>query len=435
MKRVLAALLSILLIFALGACSGLGDLDLPAMPSIEPAVGFGENAAEQPGGAEDDAPVPADVTDPAVEPVELGPQVMVNIDNHTEYYYAPDNDQQRILTFGYDSVNVHVEGNETASEAINHALAVEEELFYSGTGTGDGINAMLEQAIDNYTIARQTGEDINLELSSMRTVAAARADSRVLSLVYLTHSYTGGAHGYYFKRAWVYNTQTGDAMSLRSLAADYDAFSAYLVDQMLQQAQQENSGVDLVEGDELSTKLIALLRDGSWYFDENGLVIFSDVYEISSYASGIVYFRFPYEELGAYLDESLFPVGRMGEGSVSVAFTADSGASTLPILDRVVVYPDGEDLLISVTGTVYNVEIASVSYIDDDVGFYETAEHWACSYLNNSAIQLVTVIPEGMPNLMIRYSTADGVEHKQLISQSGEDGSLILAETTIAAVG
>jgi len=433
MKRTIAASLAILLVFVLCSCSGVGGIEPPTMPSVEPASGYADENANGNGQDDDALQDPADATGNQ-EPVDLGAQVIVNIVNHTEEFMAPDNDRQRILTFSYDTVGVHIEGNDAASDAINHMLAVEDELFYSGTGNGDGVNSMLEQATDNYAIAQETGEDMNLELSSMRTASVSRADSRVLSLIYLTHNYTGGAHGYYFERAWVYDTQSGDRLTLRGLCQDYDAFSAFLVDRMLQQAQQENSGVDLVEGDELSAKLIALLRDGSWYFDDSGLVVFSDVYEISSYAAGIIYFHITYDELRPYVDEALFPVKRHGEGSVSIGLTESSG-SQMPILDRVVVHPEGEDVLLTIAGTVYDLEIATVSYISDDVGFYETAEHWACSYMSDSAIQVITSIPDGMPNLMIRYRTTDGVIHKQLITQSGEDGSLILADSSIAAVG
>ena len=67
--------------------------------------------------------------------------------------------------------------------------------------------------------------------------------------------------------------------------------------------------------------------------------------------------------------------------------------------------------------------------------FYETAQLWHCSYISDSAIQLQTVIPEGMPNIMLSYATAGGETHRLLISQSGKDGSLLLVDESIEAVG
>ena len=435
MKKTLSLCLALALCLALCACAGV---DLPPMPSIEPAAGIGADVQEpEPAGPEDQASPETGEAAAPQEPVELGPIVTVNIDNHTESFNAPDNDQQRILTFGYDTVTAHIEGNDNAAEAINHALALEDELYYTGTDNGDGINGMLEQATDNYTIVSQTGESLPLELSSVRTASVERIDSRVLSVVYLTNTYTGGEHGHYYKRAFVFDTQSGDRLSLDKLSQDYETFSAFLLEKMTAQAQAENSGVDLIGPEELPEALSGLLRNGSWYFNDFGLVVFSDINELSSYASGIVQFYISYADLQPYLPAELLPVSRQEEGSVSVSFTADVDVqqTNMPILDRVTVQPEGADLLLSVNGTIYNVEIATVQYFNDGVGFYETAEHWACSYLQNSAIQLVTVIPEGMPNLMLRYTAADGITHKQLLSQSGEDGSLILTDTNIEAVG
>jgi hypothetical protein len=54
--------------------------------------------------------------------------------------------------------------------------------------------------------------------------------------------------------------------------------------------------------------------------------------------------------------------------------------------------------------------------------------------MTDCAIQLVTLIPEGMPNIKISYTDAQG-EHSMLLTQSGEDGSIILVNDDIQAVG
>ena len=54
--------------------------------------------------------------------------------------------------------------------------------------------------------------------------------------------------------------------------------------------------------------------------------------------------------------------------------------------------------------------------------------------MTNCAVQISTVIPEGMPNLRISYRAEDGLRYLYL-TESGEDGSLILADDSIQAVG
>ena len=55
--------------------------------------------------------------------------------------------------------------------------------------------------------------------------------------------------------------------------------------------------------------------------------------------------------------------------------------------------------------------------------------------MEDSALQLVTVIPDGMPNLKISWRDAEG-EKACYLTQSGEDGSLILMPVEdVEAVG
>ena len=55
--------------------------------------------------------------------------------------------------------------------------------------------------------------------------------------------------------------------------------------------------------------------------------------------------------------------------------------------------------------------------------------------MNDCILQLDTVIPDGMPDLMVSYSDENGESHRLLLTQSGEDGSYILTGDNIEAVG
>ena len=99
----------------------------------------------------------------------------------------------------------------------------------------------------------------------------------------------------------------------------------------------------------------------------------------------------------------------------------------------VTVSDEGQELCLVSLGNVYDVKLSQVEYMDR---FYETAQLWHCSYMNDCALQLKTLIPEGIPNLMLSYATADGASRSLLISQSGQDGSFTLVEEgSIEAVG
>ena len=431
MKKGLAILLALSMILALGACSGLQDLTIEPLPTPQQTA----TPAPKPEEPASETETP-DVTDaPQQEPAELGSRVIVNIQNRTETFMAPDNDQQRILTFGYDTATVYIDGRGDSAEAINYALGVQDELYYSGTGNGDGLNGLLERATDNYAIAMETGEDMNLEFSSVRTASVARSDSRIVSMVYLTHEYTGGMHGYYFERGYVFDAESGERLSLESLAKDQEGFDGFVLDYMKTLAAEQENLIEYGALDDAGTALAALLREGSWYLNGEGLVIFSDVYEIASYADGIIHFTIPYGELAPYLNEKYLPIERQGEGDFSLALQSEVPAGTVEILDKVIVDKGGEDFCLQAVGTVYDVNVSSVNYVDDDHGFYQTAEHWTCSYMRDCAVQVETLVPEGMPNLMIRYMSADGTEHRFLLTQSGIGGGYTLTDDSIEAVG
>ena len=429
MKKIMALILVLALAATMCACDELEKLqqvELPPLPTVEPS--------QEP----ETTPEPAEESpEPSPEPLELGNRVIVSIKNNTEIHNAPDNEAQRILTFSYDTPQVHIEGNDAAAAAINDHIAVLDELYYSGTGNGDGINAMLEMALDNYSYAVDTGAELGLEYSSDRTVSVPRADNAVVSLILSTNTYTGGVHGNYFDRGYVYDARTGELLTLEKLTSDADAFSAFAASYLVELAKNDETyaSLDLIE--DLPSAMAALLREGSWYFDDNGLVVFSDVYELASYAEGIIRFTIPYGALEDYIDAKWLPTQRQsGDGSFEVSLLSDVPSGSVEIIDRVTADSEGLELCLKAVGTVYDVSISSVEYADYSHKFFETASHWACSYMSDCAIQLVTLIPEGMPNLMISYTTADGVHHHSLISQSGVDGSISLTDAeSVEAIG
>ena len=429
MKKIMALILVLALAATMCACDELEKLqqvELPPLPTVEPS--------QEP----ETTPEPAEESpEPSPEPLELGNRVIVSITNNTEIHNAPDNEAQRILTFSYDTPQVHIEGNDAAAAAINDHIAVLDELYYSGTGNGDGINAMLEMALDNYSYAVDTGAELGLEYSSDRTVSVPRADNAVVSLILSTNTYTGGVHGNYFDRGYVYDARTGELLTLEKLTSDADAFSAFAASYLVELAKNDETyaSLDLIE--DLPSAMAALLREGSWYFDDNGLVVFSDVYELASYAEGIIRFTIPYGALEDYIDAKWLPTQRQsGDGSFEVSLLSDVPSGSVEIIDRVTADSEGLELCLKAVGTVYDVSISSVEYADYSHKFFETASHWACSYMSDCAIQLVTLIPEGMPNLMISYTTADGVHHHSLISQSGVDGSISLTDAeSVEAIG
>lgn len=429
MKKITALILILCLLTALSACGNDG-IYIHDQPEVHTPV---TSSTPEPEPLE---------PDPAVEE-ELGRPVILNIRSHIESYPAPDNSGKIILTYGYDDVSVYLQDNPSAADAMNQFLSMQDELFYSGSDSGDGVNAMLELATDNYTMSVNMENKQNTEFSCLRTAFIDRGDSRIITLRYRINNYTGGAHGLYSDRAYVFETSSGRLLTLADLSDNREALEQKILDHMnstletdIRYASIRDYMKTFYPDQDITEALKALLREGSWLLNEEGLVVFSDIYEIGSYADGIIRFTLPYAELAGILKADYMPLERRLEGSLQIE-DIDSGSGTaVHLLDMVTVSDKGREFRVFAQGTVYDVTVDSVIYIDDQVGFYQADTHWYCSYLSNTGVQIRTDIPDGMPNLMIRYLDPEGNPHNELITESGEDGTVILLEQeNVLAVG
>jgi len=433
-KRIFAVILAFLLVFSMCGCEELEkleDIELPPLPTAEPET-TDESSIE-------DVDEPDENAEPAAHTEKLANHVIVSVNNTVLREYDPANGTELILSFAYETPTVYVEGRDDASKKINEYLAMLDETYYTGNdygaGTATGYNMMLELALDNYGYVIGTGaENVTLEFTSYRTVTVPRAGEGVLSLLYNESVYTGGAGEANFNRAYVFDTETGEELSLEQLAEDYESLSNFLTDYMVSEAENNSQLAQHIDetsvpADSRSDVFAALLREGSWYLSTDGLVIFSDINE---FGPGNIEFVIDYSELKGRINDKWIPAEKEAVGSFELKLQEDVADGSMEIIDKLIVDTDGEELCLIVKGTVYEVNLASVEYMDK---FFETAQHWHCSYMSDCALQLVTNIPDGMPNLMVSYRSADGVEHSLLITQSGKDGTIMLSDDSIEAVG
>lgn len=411
----------------------LENIELPPLPTQTPAPTV------------EVTPEPSSAPEESMEVVFNEPecQIIVNtISTHLEEF-DPAEGKELILSYSYDTPVVYIEGRDSAASKINDSIALLDETHYTGNdhGMGDGtggFNMMLEQAQDNFGYVYNTGaQGVSLEFTASRTASIERADGSVLTIVYDDYYFTGGENGSRYTRGYSFDTESGDKLSIDTLSQDAEAFRSFLVDAMVSMAEsdEEISGkIDVSSAVNYSAAdtFAALLRDGSWYLDNNGLCIFSDASELGAFEKGELVFNIPYEQLEGQIIDKYIPAQRSGEAELSISYLSDVQNGSVEIIDRVVADENGEELCLTISGTAYDVKLSAVDYTDR---FFETGQLWYASHMTDSAIQLLTVIPEGMPDLMLSYSDAQGENHRMLISQSGDDGSLLLVDESIEAVG
>lgn len=436
MKRFFCIIFALVIAFSLSACDtsaviegleNLAELELPELPQVsqEPAADSSEE-------------IPEDTAQPDVQTVELPGKVIVSLKKTNLSHYAPDDAQQLILSFNYDTPIVSIEGNDNAAHLINDFTAYLEEEHYTGMEegefTGFGYYGMLEQAEDNYRYVHDSGAELDIEFSSSRAVDVLRADSSILSLVYSDYVYTGGAKGTSLERAYVFSTETGLRLSIDELAQDSQALKELLLSFMVEAAYSDEKiraavNAELIPNGDYEAAFSTLLREGSWYLATEGLVIFSDAGEFSHEEQGSLRFVVPYSLLNGVISNNYMP--QYMDSPCTFSLTEKTAEGT-EIYDMVNVDEDGQVFYLVIEGMANQLKVASVMYADS---FFETAEHWYGSYAGNCAIQICANIPEGMPNLMISCIDIDGVTHNMLVSQSGVDGKLILTDDNIEAVG
>ena len=434
MKKLMILMLTMAMALQLAACAQverLKEVELPPLPTVT------ERPAATPAPAELPEAAPEQMETQAAAPAETGEDQSVIVNFHKTQYTEldPAAGERMILDFSYVTPHVTLPGRESAADAINEYIAMLDETYYTGNDYGDGYssgyNGMLEQALDNFSYVHETGAEMPLEFYSARTVDVPRADGQVLSLYFNTSTYTGGAHGIYEGSAYVFDTETGALLTLDRLTPDYETFSALVVQKMLEQAHGDaelSAAIgSYIEEKDWALSFARLLREGSWYLDQNGLVLFSTLYELAPYAAGIQSFTVSYDELGELLDARFRMEDKQAEGGFELLRMSEVEEGSFPILDFVQTGEGGEALCLKSGERVYDVSLSRVSYAEDVNRFYKTETLWLCSVMRGEGVQLAADLGGAIPGLMLEYRSGDGL-HRALLTMSGADGSLALTE-------
>lgn len=437
-RKLIAAVLALLLIPALCACEELDSIrsQLPDPPKVDESPAPTEEVSEP----VESEPVESEAPETPAAPDADGTQVFVSFTADTKESYDPQNGTELILTFSSVVPKVNIVGSDgAAAEKINTALGLIEETYYTGNdygyGTATGYNMMLELAEDNYSYVVGSGlAGVSLQLSASRTVSVSRADGAVISLLYNDYEFTGGAHGNYGTRSFVFDTRTGEMLTLDSLSSDPAALKEVLLTKMQTAVEEDKDGYYSSHIDpslDLTSALPALLREGSWDLGDNGLEIFSSLYELGPYAAGITEFTIPYSELTNVLDSKWIPAAKSGDGTLSISPIDAVDDGTVQIVGKVTLDAEGQEYCLRADGAVYDVTISSGMYSEQ---FYKNMDLWYANLLSDSAVQLQLTLPEGLPNLMISYRDSAGESHELFIT--GSEGNIQLTDPTgVQAVG
>lgn len=415
MKKIVSLILLLSLIMALCGCETVEkvtDIELPPVPTADAAAPF--ESAEP------------------LKPVTETKHQHIIIKNETTSLeaYDPQQGTELILSFSYETPYVHIPGNTVAETAINEFIAMLNESYYTGdtygvvydSGCAPGYINMLTLAEDNYNYIVNSAVNFEGGLSTLgchRSVDVQRIDESVLSLKFYDYlSMADGRESLAYK-CYNFDTRTGELLTLDSLSDDIEAMKAFISANIQEREVRE---FDIA------------FSEGNWFFSDKGLNIVAESElsdELEPDINGNWEYPVSYSALAEYLKSEYIPEEITETASFAVVPAEALSESSKEIIDMLRLQDDGQALYLVADGAAYNVRISCVDYTD---GFFETERLWYCSVMEDCAVQLVTNVPEGMPELKLSYTDANG-EHELYLSQSGEDGSFILVDGSIEAVG
>ena len=203
---------------------------------------------------------------------------VLSTEDGTEYYEAD-----------YSYPIVSIEGNDAAAEKINADILANMERIYADSEVDKS---------EAETYAKEGGAGIPYEDDVSYSVQ--RADDRVISFTVNYYSYTAGAHGYTFWRGAVYDTQTGEKLTLDDLSDDPKAFRAATLAYNQELAATDSYSERMFSTDDITNGTLETVlyeEEDVWYLSGAGLVFVSDAYDLGPYAAGAIEFIIPYRDL------------------------------------------------------------------------------------------------------------------------------------------
>lgn len=222
---------------------------------------------------------------------------------------------------------------------------------------------LLQYAQDHLT---NVGAEYFYSFSNYQEVGVARHDTRVVSLMVLSSVYSGGAHPNAVQTTWNLDLEEKKLLRLE------DVIHPDMVEVLAEMVKQriDDKFVALGEnalfsdyGDTISRSFFGEPMTPYWYFNDQGLVIFYNQYELGPYAAGIIKTQIDYPELEGILREDYFP-GNYTQIPGDMLLRGDwDGYRRIPIT----VESDGERMLIGVEGEVYQIQLSEVSWLEGTV--------------------------------------------------------------------
>ena len=220
-----------------------------------------------------------------------------------------DEDGVPLVSYSYDvpvltawrSDGTAVEEARTPEEETALAAVETFNSRYEAWTEEERIEELVGYAQQDRQWRTESGQEWNETSAYTETLACTIYQTEHLVSVSASYdSYTGGAHPNQMLLAWNFDLSTGDFFSVETLAADSQAFSKAVGEEIVRQAEQRAAEEGMDAGTMLWSDYREIAADWSSYavsFHEDGMTIGYSPYEIACYAAGAQVYHLDYEQL------------------------------------------------------------------------------------------------------------------------------------------
>lgn len=366
--------------------------------------------------------------EPGLSEEEARNRVLVGYMDQQQSYPSEDGTGS-LLEFACRTPHVSLPGLDEQESSINAVLLSLTEEFINGSQVeGDivvGVEELLQEAAEH---RREMGSENWLPYARDREIYVARGDAAVLSFVYDGYTNRGGAHGITTRSGVNFDVEGGRELLFADLAADEEALRALCLQSMIEQARSLKDSRGLF--DDYESTLPLLIRDGNWYFSQSGLVIVANPYDIAPYVAGRIEFSISYKTLSGVIHERWQrPVKEIVQGGIDGSMASEQALGSSESLADLKLTTQGDEVILWANNSVYDVRINRVMYQEESGEFAADTELFYASRMDDGEfLRLLLNLPEGLPNTSVSWRLPEGTLQRLLLSQSGEDGSLLLLD-------
>lgn len=262
------------------------------------------------------------------------------------------------------------------------------------------------------------GTDIP-EFSMTHSVSVSRGDDTLVSFRMRDYAYLGTEEQETII-AHSYDVQTGDELKLETVFSDVEGLKNLCTEYIL---ISTTSSEDVVFNEGFTTLIPELLKDGNWYFDNEGLVVISNKGEL---ADTSYEFSIPYSDIEKFINEQFLPeeYSETQSGGITAVFADDANIEDYLFVGDT---DDTKDVIISAKGNIYNVGVYLVTYDEENNSFGLTNELLYCSDLSEGGALSIDNVLSSTPTVLVQFTTPYGAVKNNLLSVD-ESGKIVITD-------